>query len=419
MLHMVLGKFSIDRNEFLLVFGLLFNVFTWYFFLSSFIDEVILRSGFENQLLVIWGAFYLSIVVFSIVGAFLSKRISIFKFFYSWILLGVIASLLPVLVNSFTVPQIMVISVFLGASFGIGMPSCLAFFAETTKVDNRGRVGGITFLVVFLVAALFTIPFGYLSLTMLAIICALWRGAGLSIYWLKLKKQDTPEVTKTSFFSILNNRSFLLYFIAWLMFCLVDTMEKSIVEQVLVNRFSELVTTELVTTMNRVEPIIATIFIFIAGFMCDWIGRKKIVLSGFVSLGVAYAILGFLGIESYFSWYMYFVVDGAAWGIFYLTFVLILWGDLSQPGSREKYYTLGSVPFFISYIIPHFVEFGTEELAAGFYFSVAAFFLFLAILPLIYAPETLPEKKIELRRLRSFAEDAKKAKEKYERKMGK
>ena len=33
------------------------------------------------------------------------------------------------------------------------------------------------------------------------------------------------------------------------------------------------------------------------------------------------------------------------------------------------------------------------------------------------APETLPEKKIELRRLRKFAEDAKKAKEKYERKM--
>jgi MFS family permease len=414
MLHRVLGKFSINRKEFLLVFGLLFNVFTWYFFLSSFIDKVILGSGFENQSLVIWGAFYLSIVVFSIVGAFLSKRISTFKFFYSWILLGVIASLLPVLVNRFTVPQIVVISFFLGASFGIGMPSCLAFFAETTKVDNRGRVGGITFLIVFLVAALFTIPFDFLSLTMLAIICALWRGAGLSIYWLKKKKQDTSEATKTSFFSILNNRSFLLYFIAWLMFCLVDTMEKSIVEQVLLTRFSE-----LLSTMNLVEPIIATSFILIAGFMCDWIGRKKIVLSGFVSLGVAYAILGFLGIESYFSWYMYFVVDGAAWGIFYLTFVLILWGDLSQPGSREKYYTLGSVPFFISYIIPHFVEFGTEELAAGFYFSVAAFFLFLAILPLIYAPETLPEKKMELRRLRSFAEEAQKAREKYENKTKK
>jgi hypothetical protein len=50
---------------------------------------------------------------------------------------------------------------------------------------------------------------------------------------------------------------------------------------------------------------------------------------------------------------------------------------------------------------------------------LASFFLFVAVLPLIYAPETLPEKKMELRRLRSFAEEARKAKEKYERKREK
>jgi hypothetical protein len=47
---------------------------------------------------------------------------------------------------------------------------------------------------------------------------------------------------------------------------------------------------------------------------------------------------------------------------------------------------------------------------------VAAFFLFIAVFPLLYASETLPEKKIELRRLRSFAEEAQKARDKYERK---
>jgi hypothetical protein len=35
-------------------------------------------------------------------------------------------------------------------------------------------------------------------------------------------------------------------------------------------------------------------------------------------------------------------------------------------------------------------------------------------LPLLYAPETLPEKKIELRRLRKYVEGAKKVKEKHE-----
>jgi hypothetical protein len=115
---------------------------------------------------------------------------------------------------------------------------------------------------------------------------------------------------------------------------------------------------------------------------------------------------------------LYFVVDSAAWGIFYLTFVLVLWGDLSKLESGEKYYALGSIPFFISYIIPYLLpRINLQDFPLYLVFSAAAFFLFLAILPLIFAPETLPEKKMELRRLRSFAEEAQKAKEKYERKL--
>jgi hypothetical protein len=46
-------------------------------------------------------------------------------------------------------------------------------------------------------------------------------------------------------------------------------------------------------------------------------------------------------------------------------------------------------------------------------FSFASFFLFLAVIPLIYAPETLPEKRIKERELREYVEKAKKAKEKH------
>ena len=46
------------------------------------------------------------------------------------------------------------------------------------------------------------------------------------------------------------------------------------------------------------------------------------------------------------------------------------------------------------------------ELTAAF--SLASFFLFVAVMPLVFAPETLPEKKMELRRLRKFVDDAKK-----------
>ena len=408
MLQKLLGDFGIHRRDFLVVCILLVNVFTWLFFLVSLIDQIIINNLITDNL-VIWVTFYVSIIVFSIIGSVFSKRFSGFKFLYSWITLGVIISLLPVLVNSFTLIPLLVVSVLFGASFGLGMPFCLAFFAETTKVENRGRIGGITFLIVNLSAPLLAVPFGVLSLMTQSIICAVWRGTGLSVYFLKPKNHDSPKVAKTSFVSILRNRPFLLYFVAWLMFSFVDRFEVSIIEN-----FLTLSNYELLDIMYLIEPIIGTFFILIAGFMCDWIGRKKIVLSGFVALGAAYAIIGFLPLSD-LSWYLYFFVDGAAWGIFYIAFVLILWGDLSQSGSREKYYALGSVPFFISYTIPLFLtDSFVEQTTLVAAFSLAAFFLFVAVMPLVFAPETLPEKKMELRRLRSFAEEAKKAKEKYE-----
>jgi len=41
-------------------------------------------------------------------------------------------------------------------------------------------------------------------------------------------------------------------------------------------------------------------------------------------------------------------------------------------------------------------------------FSIASFFLFVAVLPLVYAPETLPEKTMKDRDLKSYIEKAKK-----------
>ena len=42
------------------------------------------------------------------------------------------------------------------------------------------------------------------------------------------------------------------------------------------------------------------------------------------------------------------------------------------------------------------------------YFRLLHFFLFIAVLPLVYAPETLPEKVMKDRDLNSYVENAKK-----------
>jgi MFS family permease len=162
-----------------------------------------------------------------------------------------------------------------------------------------------------------------------------------------------------------------------------------------------------------IENLITAVFGFIGGFLVDFIGRKRMSIIGFVMLGLGYALLGILSQNS-LSWYFYIFVDGIAWGIFFVIFVITIWADISNGLPSEKYYAVGVLPFFISYFLRLTVGFDlSSAIPKEAIFSFVAFFLFLAVLPLVYAPETLPEKTMKDRELKSYAEKAQKIKEKY------
>jgi hypothetical protein len=99
--------------------------------------------------------------------------------------------------------------------------------------------------------------------------------------------------------------------------------------------------------------------------------------------------------------------------MFASVFFMTLWGDLSETGQKEKYYVLGGLPYLLSSFLIVIVKPFVTEIETATAFSLASFFLFLAVLPLLYAPETLPEKRIKERELRNYVEKAKKTKEKY------
>jgi MFS family permease len=297
----------------------------------------------------------------------------------------------------------LLIAILFGIGGGVGMPSCLGYFADSTKITNRGLVGGIAFLGINIVAAVFSFLFTDLGLFVSWIILFVWRGVGLLVAF--LKPIDQKPLTKTfhsSFKSIFSEKAFYLYFVVWFLFMLVDRSEEPTLRFVLDD-----------LRYNVVAPIIGSISGLVAGVLADRIGRKKVIITGFVIFGVAYALIGLMHTQL-FARYIFVTVEAISTGILWISFVLILWGDLSEFGSREKYYALGLVPFFLTSIIqlfsgPFFRDIGNESA-----FSLAAFFLFMTLLPLWVAPETVPEKNIELRRLKSFAEQAKKEREKFE-----
>jgi len=404
MLKESLREPSVVRKDLFIAFFLLFNVFSWRYVMLLIIDSILSDLHVTyTQDTTIWVAYYSAIIGSGLVGSILSSKISRLNLLYFWVILGAVLSSLPALVNSFTVTHAMLISILLGTSFGLGMPSCLAYFADCTHLENRGQISGITWLVTNLSAPLFAFSFGMLDLKASSLIFAAWRAFGLFVFFLKPEKRIDSEIkTKNSFISILRNKSFALYFTAWLMFNLIDSFERPILDYIF-GDFQYILA----------APVIGSVFTLIAGVSCDRIGRKRVALYGFVAMGIAYAIVG-IAPATLFSWYFFITTESISWAIFFVVFILILWGDLSESGNREKYYVIGAAtPYFLSDIVRMLSAPFVTFIPASSAFSLASFFLFLAVLPLLYAPETLPERKIELRRLRRYVEKAKKLQQEY------
>jgi MFS family permease len=399
-----------SRRDFCIAFALLFNAFTWFYMTLVIIANLPLSLNFISTFRTI---FYITTIGSSIAGSLFSEKIGRLHFLYVWMILGIVSSFFLIFSSYLFVGYFFIVFLLLGISFGLGMPSSLSFLADHTSIENRGRVSSLIFLAANLSALPLAILLITFNLATSAAILTVWRGIGLVLFIMLKPREPKPEKMKKSaaFTTIFHDKSFVLYLLPWLLFSLIDILEKSVLENFSKNfpgpGFGQLIATA--------EPIIASFSILVGGLLSDRIGRKRVVIYGFISLGIAYAIIGIAPLLL-ISWYLYLIIDGLAAGILWIVFILILWGDLSQTGAREKYYAIGSSPFFARSIIPLFLMPVIEFVPATAAFSLASFFLFLAVLPLMYAPETLPEKKMEIRRLKGYVEQAKKFTEKYTKK---
>ena len=396
---------------------LLFNALTWYFMVLHVLDSLLeSTAAYLDQRVIVMSIFYISILISSFLGVFSSKKITRRRdLLLTWVLLGVVASFLPLVVSD-SVQTLSIFAVLFGFSYGFGIPSALSCFADETTFENRGRVGGIIWFLANIFAVFFAV-FVSLAAGLFAVLLYIlvWRSLSFYVFGLSDERGiQTQNTESLSFGQILRNKPFLLYIIPWLMFLLVDSVERNYVPFFIQASFSS----SFYELNQLIEIMVGAFSALVIGIVADLVGRKRVIVYGFVSLGVAYAIIG-LAPTLELSWIFYSVIDGIAWSTFYVLFLSVVWGDLSSFTTREKYYVLGGTPFFVSKLVGNLLPYmqgNPVESTYVAFFSLAAFFLFLAVVPLMYAPETMPEELLEARRLRSYVEKAKRIRRKYERK---
>lgn len=385
------------------------NVFVWYVYASSIVKAFVSKSLFTyEEQVVLNTVLFLSTVISVFAGAsFLSKIICQKRFFLAWTLIGMFSSFTLIMLENVTTASVAFILCLVGVSFGLGLPTCMANFSAATKEDNRARFGSIVLFLMFL--SMFA--FGFIMpthLSLVVLVLAIWRLLGLVGILLLGDFLENIEVKKSpSVFSLFKKRLILLYLIPWVVFSLINYLSWSVAGRIYKEDFIQF--------SVLVNNMIAGIFAPVAGFLADNIGRKRTLLGGFIIFGIGYAVLGIYPFNIY-ALYLYTIIDGIAWGVIGVIFWFTIWGDLAHGESSEKYYAIGILPYalsgFLRVTLGPYIADTVSEYAI---FSFAAFFLFLAVVPLMYAPETLPEKAIRERELRSYIEKAKRVREKFTR----
>ena len=373
------------------------NSFVWTIITFSILGKIINGlSVTEIEKTILFLMCYLAVGVSAIFGAKFFPRART-RSLQAWFFVGAIATFLLTFIpsNSMLVSAVLIFSY--GASVGIGLPSCLSYFAESTAIEKRGFISGIIWsgvgFSVLLLAFLTVILTHWQTILTLVI----WRiSGGIGFILLNRKKEAIAKQEPPSYLEIFRKREVLFYLFPWAMFCLLNYAEAPIVASFFGPDY-----VFLQIIVWGIAGLVATI----GGFIADITGRKAVVIAGFLMLGVEYAAVSVLT-NSQVAMYFFAVFDGVSWGFLSSVFLTTVWGDLGENLEKEKYYVVGGLTFFLpgflSEIIVHYIGIIPSTLA----FSFASFFLFLAVLPLFYAPETLPEIKLRERQLQNYLKKA-------------
>jgi MFS family permease len=203
---------------------------------------------------------------------------------------------------------------------------------------------------------------------------------------------------------LIRDKSLILYLLPWSMFCLVNWIEAPIVENLLGQDFF--------FNMVFIQFSLIGIFAILGGLLSDIYGRKPVIVSGFIFIGIEYALLGIFS-NFLIVRYMFIFIDSIVWGMFAAVFFTTVWGDLAENRKKELCYFYGNIPYLLAGYLSILIKPIVASIRVDAAFSLASFFLFLAVVPLMFAPETLPEKVIRERELRSYIEKAKRVREKF------
>jgi len=388
------GSTNISSKKFMAILFLYLSTFSWFFFFygnyqfSSAVDVGYQVLGFRDTLFVLSEAVFLfCIVMFALIGSHIGEKYDRRKLLIAYTAFGVFSTALAWVFQG-TIASLFSIGL-VGTSFGLSFPVVMAYMKDCTAVDERARISGIVVFLSFVVAMLATAIASSTSFVGIILLSIILRSLG----FLALILDPCGRIggKKYTWRKILTYKQFDFYILPFLMFTILSGLLYLI-------DIPKTAAFNSASSIGNILHLAGTgVFALIGGFVADRIGRRKPIMVGLVMLGISTAILGYE--LSPLTWTIFLGISGFAWGIVFVIYFAIP-GDLAFRGSEERFYALGTIIPFIAYMsIQGPAQIIGWRLQANWIFPVLTIILFVTLIPLVYATETLPESKILERQL--------------------
>lgn len=397
MMHFFTADVSLKRRE-LFVLSLVYSAISnWYYF---FYAHITLSDSLQSMGLTLSLLFHLSVAFALLFGIFVVNKNTKLYPFYAWAAASLITVCLILLASNMV--QVFVITLFLGITFGLGLLSCSVYFCNLTTIKERGRASGIIAFMSLLIYPILIFSANVLGVVM---ICVLMSLVGLTVALLNLTERTSLSNKERTIHRSFSHKAILFYLTPWLFFCLINGILSPIPTGFYHSKFSE-----YVFQMSILKYIAASIGALIGG-LADWVGRKMVLGTGLTLYGVS-TVLG--GILSSISagptgtiLFLIFTTCGLSWGIFLAVYLVVVWGDLALTRNPSYFYALGLIPFYFFIGLGDFLSPFLQVSVAQAAF-ISSLIIFLSHIPLVLAPELLPDYVVREREMFLYIKRVKK-----------
>ena len=373
--------------------GFLVNVILFFGFFSTYFVFVfhILRHVIPSadDLLKVQALLNFVIAITLLLSSFFIHKINKLHFIYtSSILIMAMTFLLLFVPNELIKLTIIFV---IGIFFGIGLLVFFTYFWNLTVPEERGRIAGLIGFVAlpleFVVDYLVAPSLDFFGTIILSIVIS----SGILLVVLLRPQKAVLTAKKNERGNFFEKRTVLLYSIPWILFSVINVI---LAKNISINILQQVSSSFYMSLMGL--QIIGVVFgAMVGGIVADFFGLRLSLALSLTLYGTS-AALGGIFINNEILYFVY-IANGLGWGILFVLYMFVVWGDLANKDNCAKMYSIGLIIYFSTVGIGLLTQISIPIVASSL---ISCLLVFFSNIPIALAPELLPSdfrERIKLR----------------------